>query len=66
MTSYLQRTKKAKLNPYEKHDSEEWRNPLSMQDSELRDILQKIWINRNFLNKKDIDKLQHFAVKGLD
>jgi hypothetical protein len=41
------------------------RQPYTVTDQELSDLLERVWGNRDFLNSNDLETLRHLSKKGL-
>jgi hypothetical protein len=41
------------------------RQPYTVTDQELSDLLERVWGNKDFLNSNDLETLRHLSKKGL-
>jgi hypothetical protein len=41
------------------------RQPYTVTDQELSDLLERVWSNKDFLNSNDLETLRHLSKKGL-
>lgn len=49
---------------YSTADQREFMNPTTYFNEELRETLMRIWMNRDFLNKHDLESLKTFMNKS--
>lgn len=52
------------LSIYSQKDRKEFSNPTTLFNEDLKEIIMKIWMNRDFLNAADLNELTFFYKKG--